>query len=400
MNRKIFKSQRGLKKKGTFPEVAAIDFQYLTLLKPSKNFPEGQRTVYFKPTNLILNKREKEKEIETEEIKIEDKEYMVVYNLGDIFDYAQRLCFRENGLISTEIFRDSNLVWTNIFTVKEKDDYMNIMTKYQKIGFFPSTYEFKSIFLLTKNYNHMKSLFANDYNFMPKSLIFAKEFSEQIPKKFSINNLWLIRRDFEKPEFFVNDAQLVAAEKEEIILMKYITNPLLFNRRKFLLNAFVLITGYSPLKIYVYKEGLTRFAGSKYSNSKKKLSDRHVYLTNYEVAKTSKNFKQNNEENKEKGLKWTISTLRKHFEKEGIDFENKIWSQIKDIIVKIFITYYEFNVERLKQFKLNSQNLFDIYGVDILIDDKNKNNNIKDSNNGNIYQINVTKKTNEEKITR
>ena len=50
------------------------------------------------------------------------------------------------------------------------------------------------------------------------------------------------------------------------VCSKYIDNPLTFNGFKFDLRIYVAITSINPLRLYIYEEGLTRFATTKYKS--------------------------------------------------------------------------------------------------------------------------------------
>lgn len=84
---------------------------------------------------------------------------------------------------------------------------------------------------------------------------------------------------------------------EGCVISKYVKNPLLINSLKFDLRIYVLTTCFDPLKIYVYSEGLARFATEAYSPDSK--SNRYIHLTNYSVNKKSSNFVQNNDPTKD-----------------------------------------------------------------------------------------------------
>jgi Tubulin-tyrosine ligase family len=67
------------------------------------------------------------------------------------------------------------------------------------------------------------------------------------------------------------------------VVERYIDNPMLIDGRKFDLRVFVVVTSFRPLKVYVHREGLVRFASERYTNSS--YSDKFVHLTNYSVNK-------------------------------------------------------------------------------------------------------------------
>ena len=64
------------------------------------------------------------------------------------------------------------------------------------------------------------------------------------------------------------------------------------------------------------------------------MQDKYIHLTNYSINKTSENFEQNDSVDKEFGDKWTLHTLKKHFENHGLNFD-KVLEKIKDIIIKV-----------------------------------------------------------------
>ena len=69
-----------------------------------------------------------------------------------------------------------------------------------------------------------------------------------------------------------------------------------------------------PLRIYIYDEGLARFATEKYFVGQPFQTSKYMHLTNYSVNKLSKNFIQNDDplcDNK--GNKWSLTGLRKFF---------------------------------------------------------------------------------------
>ena len=61
------------------------------------------------------------------------------------------------------------------------------------------------------------------------------------------------------------------------------------NGHKFDLRVYVVVTSFYPLKIYVYREGLARFATEKYSKNATE-KNLYVHLTNYSINKKNKNF--------------------------------------------------------------------------------------------------------------
>lgn len=80
--------------------------------------------------------------------------------------------------------------------------------------------------------------------------------------------------------------------QEPCVISRYIANPLLINGHKFDLRLYILVTCYEPLRVYIYKEGLVRFASEVYSTKAAK-SNPFMHLTNYAINKKNENFVPN-----------------------------------------------------------------------------------------------------------
>ena len=82
--------------------------------------------------------------------------------------------------------------------------------------------------------------------------------------------------------------------KESCVVSRYLDNPLLIFGHKFDLRLYVVVTSYEPLRIYIYREGLVRFATEKYDNEDLTREEaKYSHLTNYSINKNNTNFVQN-----------------------------------------------------------------------------------------------------------
>lgn len=80
-------------------------------------------------------------------------------------------------------------------------------------------------------------------------------------------------------------------DKHEMIVSTYISNPLTINGLKFDLRLYVVVTCLHPLRIYIYEDGLVRFATELYQSPEVDQS-KFAHLTNYSINKASAKFVQ------------------------------------------------------------------------------------------------------------
>jgi hypothetical protein len=102
-----------------------------------------------------------------------------------------------------------------------------------------------------------------------------------------------------------------------LIASHYISNPLLIDGLKSDLRIYVAVTSINPLRIYVYEDGLTRFATTQYvpPGKNKNVNNRegkYAHLTNYSINKKNSAFVQNSDAAHDmQGSKWSLRGFRK-----------------------------------------------------------------------------------------
>jgi len=78
-----------------------------------------------------------------------------------------------------------------------------------------------------------------------------------------------------------------------MLASRYIHNPHLINGLKYDLRVYVLVTSYCPLKVYLYNDGLVRFATEPYNLDAKNMNAKFVHLTNFSINKKNSKFVKN-----------------------------------------------------------------------------------------------------------
>lgn len=127
------------------------------------------------------------------------------------------------------------------------------------------------------------------------------------------------------------------------------------------------MTSYDPLRVYVFKEGLARFATEGYTATRNK-KNRFVHLTNYSLNKKNQKYVSNEgQERDDYGFKWGLTALCKHLDQIGIDMD-LLWSKIYDVIMKTLIAGEHPVISGMKRNCSYRTNCFELYGFDILLD--------------------------------
>lgn len=75
--------------------------------------------------------------------------------------------------------------------------------------------------------------------------------------------------------------------------------------KKFDMRIFALCLSFSPLKVYLYREGFCRFSNARFSVAKKDLANAGMHLTNHAVQKKDDRYSA-----VQTDLKWPIKSLK------------------------------------------------------------------------------------------
>lgn len=92
--------------------------------------------------------------------------------------------------------------------------------------------------------------------------------------------------------YLINNYKEFKSQDQNVVAQTYIDNPFLIDELKFDLRLYVVLAGVNPLRVYIYEDGLARFATNPYvSASQGDITDMFTHLTNYSINKNNVNFK-------------------------------------------------------------------------------------------------------------
>ncbi|XP_065339893.1 probable tubulin polyglutamylase TTLL2 isoform X2 [Cloeon dipterum] len=142
------------------------------------------------------------------------------------------------------------------------------------------------------------------------------------------------------------------------VVQKYVTNPLLIGGYKFDLRLYACIPSFRPLCVYLYREGLVRFATDKFSLAD--LNNLFRHLTNSSLNRLGPGYTRQ-KERVGAGCKWSLKQLRHYLNQSG-ESDWLLWQKIASIVA---LTVLAQNASAPPP---PAPNCFEFYGFDILVD--------------------------------
>ncbi|XP_050989309.1 tubulin polyglutamylase TTLL5 isoform X2 [Labeo rohita] len=263
---------------------------------------------------------------------------------------------------------DFNLMWTGSHL---KPYLMRSLQDFQKVNHFPRSYELTRKDRLYKNIQRMQQTHGfQNFHIVPQTFVLPAEYQEFSSSFSKDKGAWIIKpvaSSRGRGIYLISNPSQIPLD-ENILVSRYISNPLLIDSFKFDVRLYVLVTSYDPVLIYLYEEGLARFATVKYDHATANIKNQFMHLTNYSVNKKSSDYVScDDPEVEDYGNKWSMSAMLRYLRQEGKD-TTLLMGQIEDLIIKAVLSAEIHIATACKMFVPHRCNCFELYGFDVLID--------------------------------
>ncbi|XP_016092895.1 tubulin polyglutamylase TTLL5 isoform X1 [Sinocyclocheilus grahami] len=304
---------------------------------------------------------------------------VVIRSVGEKYNLAFKIVCTESRLVRGMLVNhgfhevhpnsnDFNLMWTGSHL---KPYLLRSLQDFQKVNHFPRSYELTRKDRLYKNIQRMQQTHGlQNFHIVPQTFVLPAEFQEFSSSFSKDKGAWIIKpvaSSRGRGIYLVSSPSQIPLD-ENILVSRYISNPLLIDGFKFDVRLYVLVTSYDPLLIYLYEEGLARFATVKYDHATANIKNQFMHLTNYSVNKKSSDYVScDDPEVEDYGNKWSMSAMLRYLRQEGKD-TTLLMGQIEELIIKALLSAEIHIATACKMFVPHRCNCFELYGFDVLID--------------------------------
>ena len=271
---------------------------------------------------------------------------------------------RSAGLVRTKK-KKASLYWTHHLPRKT----LKTLSNDQRVNHFPDSWCIGRKDRLVKCMERARSRNKDSYGFVPKTFLLPRDHASLIT--FAKNKR---KRFILKPvssscgkgiKLLTNTECKKIKKSRKCVVQEYVKLPYLISNKKFDLRLYCLVTSFDPLRIYIYRNGIVRFASKSYSTKKK--TSKYSYLTNFSVNK--KIVPITNDDPCIDSLKWTLDRFWNYLaEHEGRESVEVCKGSIRDIVIKTLIAADAEITPTLRSSTRSRKCCFELFGFDILLD--------------------------------
>ncbi|NXS28646.1 TTLL4 polyglutamylase, partial [Pomatostomus ruficeps] len=266
--------------------------------------------------------------------------------------------------------------WLGCWGHHMKSPSFKAIREHQKLNHFPGSFQIGRKDRLWRNLLKMQARCGKkEFNFFPQSFILPQDIKllRKAWEEGASRQKWIV-----KPPASARGIGIQVIHKwsqlpkrRPLLVQRYLHKPYLIGGKKFDLRIYVYVTCYDPLRVYLFKDGLVRFASCKYSSSMESLSNKFMHLTNYSVNKKNTEYKSNSDETACQGHKWALKALWSYLTQKGVNSE-AIWEKIKDIVIKTIIASEPYVNSLVKMYVRRPYCCHELFGFDIMLDENLK----------------------------
>ena len=293
---------------------------------------------------------------------------------------------KESGFFpNTEQNSNTFLIWNDAFISAER---VAELKSYQKINHFPGMSEISRKDTLARNMAKLAKAIPEEYDFVPRTWILPADMSSLISyyrelkaakktKYFIVkpangaqgHGIWLTK-NLDK---IIPNGSNSERQYDGFVIQEYIDKPFLVEGFKCDLRIYALITCCDPLRIFLYSDGLVRFATEVYrAPAEDNCNKLFMHLTNYSVNKKNASFERGDSSGF-RGSKRSLRFLTSYLRKNDIDVAH-LWRRISDLVVKTILAVephilLSYRSCRPGQSVVGESVCFELLGFDVLLDE-------------------------------
>ncbi|TKS67658.1 Tubulin polyglutamylase TTLL4 [Collichthys lucidus] len=248
--------------------------------------------------------------------------------------------------------------------------------EHQKLNHFPGTFQIGRKDRLWRNLSKMQVRFGKqEFSFFPRTFILPHDIKllRKAWEDSGSRQKWIVKPPASARGIGIQVIHRWSQmpRRRPLLVQKYLHKPYLISGNKFDLRIYVYVTSFEPLRIYIFSDGLVRFASCKYSSSMKTLSNKFMHLTNYSVNKKNSEYQTNSDDKACQGHKWALKALWQYLSARGVN-TTQIWEKIKDIVIKTVIASEPYVNSLLKMNVRTPYSCHELFGFDIMLDENLK----------------------------
>ncbi|VDM95547.1 unnamed protein product [Thelazia callipaeda] len=261
---------------------------------------------------------------------------------------------------------DESKLWVGYWGRHLKSIQYRTIKPFQKVNHFPGAFHIGRKDRLWQHISEMMEIWGSEeYEIMPTTFILPRDFKKlKTHLQKSASHIIILKPPASARGVGITFASQIKdiPKQTSLVAQHYIGRPLIINSAKFDLRLYVYLTSIDPLRIYLYNDGLVRFASTPYSSDPSSMSNRFMHLTNYSINKLA----QSAGESSAPVPKWKISEFWAYLA-ERVDV-SAIKQRIKDVIIKAVIACESHIRLHQKKHALYPFTSHELYGMDILLD--------------------------------